>query len=100
MNKALVYVAIAIILGLATVLIPTSFFLVKADQYGRIVLLFSSTGKSIPPLLEYSEENHVGITSSKELEILGIGFVVASIVYVLFKRKIPEHDHGWPMRLY
>lgn len=100
MNKALLYVVIAIALGLAMTLIPTSLFLVKADQYGKIIPRFARIEDFVPPLLD-SEQNHVETVSPREVEVLGISFVVASIVYVLFKRKTPRHDYTWPpMRPY
>lgn len=92
MNKALLYVVIAIALGLVMTLIPTYLFLVKADQYGKIIPRFASIEDFVPPLLD-SEQNHVETVSPREMEILGISFVVASIVYVLFKRRTSRHDY-------
>ena len=99
MNKAAVYVATAIILGLVTTLLPTCLFLVNADQQEKLAEAFarSLSGKDFRlPLLDYSEQNHVGAISAREVEILSISFVVASIVYILFKRKTPKRVHIWP----
>jgi hypothetical protein len=102
-NRALVYVITAIVLGLAMTLVPTWLFLVNADQHGKpgmwgASLQFRSEA-SIPPLLK--EQNNNGTVSSKEMEVLSISFIVASIVYIAFKRKIPRRDYIWPpMRPY
>jgi len=95
-NKALGYVVVAVFLGLALTLIPTYFFLVQAsDQvpsFGQ-----NSFGAKLP-LIERSEyANHVEKVSAKELEVLGISFVIASGVYILFKRKTPRHNYLWPL---
>lgn len=98
MNRTLLYVIIAITLGLAMTLVPTSLFLVKADQYEKLTEAFAGlTGAENLrlPLLDYSE-NHVETVSPREVEILGVSFVVALIVYVLFKRETPRHDYIWP----
>jgi len=95
MSRALIYVVIAITLGLAMTLVPTSIFLVNADRYGKAIPRFASIEDFVPPLLD-SEQNHVGTVSSREVEVLGFSFVVALIVYVLFKREAPRHDYIWP----
>lgn len=95
-SKALAYITIAIILGLAMTLIPTSLFLVQADQYGKLAEAFASAENWRIPLLGDSERNHTAHVSSTEVEILGISFFVALAIYVLFKRKTPRHDYIWP----
>lgn len=103
MNKAIAYVVTAIILGLVMTLVPTWLFLVKEGQQEKLEEVFahfSSEGLR-PPFLDYSEQNHVEAISHREVEILGVSFVVASIVYILFKRKTPRHDYIWsPIRPY
>lgn len=91
MNKTLAYVVIAIILGLAMTLTPTWLFFAKADQRGER----REGWWSVQTLPDYSGQNHVETVSSKEVEVLGISFVVASIVYFLFKRKTPTRIYTW-----
>jgi len=97
MNKALLYVATAIILGLALTLIPT-WLIVRADQYDKHFWGFAQFrgAEEIPPFLYYSEQNNVETVSPREVEVLGISFVVALVVYIAFKRRTPRHDYIWP----
>jgi hypothetical protein len=95
MNRGLLYIVIAIVLGLAMTLVPTSLFLVNADRYRKAMPCFAGIEDFVPPLLDL-EQNHVETVSPREVEILGVSFVVASIVYVLFKRKTQSHDYIWP----
>lgn len=96
MNKALGYVVVAVVLGLALILVPTYLFLVQASDQ----VPFSGQGSfgARFPLIERSEyANHVEKVSAKELEVLGTSFVIASVVYILFKRKTPRHNYMWPL---
>ena len=95
MNKALGYAVFAVILGLALTLVPTYLFLVNASDQG-----WSSEEHSFAvrlPLIGQSDSNHVEKISAKELEVLAMGFVVASAVYMLFKRRTPRHNYMWPL---
>ncbi|MFQ6068097.1 MAG: hypothetical protein ACE5KD_00985 [Candidatus Bathyarchaeia archaeon] len=94
MNKALAYITAAIVLGLVMTLIPTWFFVVKANRDEK---LGARTSAWKLPLLDYSEQNRIETVSSRDVEILSISFIVASIVYVLFKRRIHKHDYIWPL---
>ncbi|MDH5634959.1 MAG: hypothetical protein OEY30_03930 [Candidatus Bathyarchaeota archaeon] len=96
MNKALGYVVVAVVLGLALIIVPTYLFLVQASDQGSFSGQDSFSARF--PLIERSEySNHVEKVSAKELEVLGVSFVIASVVYVLFKRKTPRHDYMWPL---
>jgi len=95
-NKALRYIAVAVTLGLALILVPTYLYLVQASGQHS----FSSPDLSAArlPLIGQSEHvNHVERVSARELEVLGMSFVIASVVYLLFKRKPPRHDYLWPL---
>jgi len=98
MRKTLLYAATAIALGLATIIGPTM-FLVGTSQQGDLVQALASFARAekTPPLLDYSEQNHVETVSSREVTILGISFVVASVAYLLLRRKIPRRDYIWPL---
>ena len=96
MSKA-VAVVIGIALGLVSILAPT-WILVEATQLGRIPGILS--GFSWPedlrlPLIDYSDRNHVERVTAREVKVLGISFVVASVMYVLFRRKVPRPDYAW-----
>jgi hypothetical protein len=96
-NKSAVYVATAIVLGLAMTLVPALFFVMCADEYGKDAQYsYSVRGENLPPLLESTEHNHIKTVSSEEVEILAFSLVIASIVYVLFKRKTSKYEHVWP----
>ncbi len=92
MKKTLLYIAIAIVLGLLMTLIPTWLFLVEADEQGKLTETF---GRRLP-FLGPSERNHVEPISTRDVETLGISFIIASIIYVLFRRKTPRRNYIWP----
>ena len=83
MNKAMPYIVLALFLGLLLILVPTWFFLVKADEQGTHTMVFTRQ----LPLIDYAERNHIETLSFKEVEVLGISFVIALVVFVLFKRR-------------
>lgn len=84
MNKRVVYVAIAVILGLVIILLPTWVFFAKTVEPGKAEFLRS---KGAIPFLDYPEKNHVETVSPKEFGVFGISLVAASIVYFLFRRE-------------
>lgn len=92
MNKALVYITAALILGLAMTLLPTWFLLARADQQEKSAQILAQH----IPFLENTEQNHVETVSPREVEALGISFVAASVIYILFKRRTPRRDYVWP----
>lgn len=90
MNRAAVYVATAIVLGLVMIFVPILFF-IRADEYEGDV--FSVRDANSPPFSEKTGYNHIETVSYEEAEILVLSFVIASMVYVLFKRKTSKHDY-------
>ena len=96
MSKA-VAVVVGIVLGLVSILAPT-WILVKATQLGRLPGILS--GVSWPedlsvPLLEYSDRNHAEAVTAREVEVLGISFVAASVMYLVFRRRVPRRSYPW-----
>ena len=83
-NKHVVYVAIAVILGLVIILLPTWVFFATTAERGQAVFVRS---EGVIPFLDYAEENHVQTVSPKEFGLFGVSLVAASIVYFLFRRK-------------
>jgi hypothetical protein len=90
-NRALLYFSLAVTLGLLTILVPLMVFaglhggdgVFKADS-----LLRGLRG------LEGSYTVRTGASGS-EVDVLLISLTVASIVYLLFRRRIPEQDRQW-----
>jgi hypothetical protein len=93
MAKPVVYVAVAIILGLAMTLLPTWFFIV--NTYGTTSMANLSADRI--PFVSYPQENQVESVSSRELAILSISFVVASVVYFLFRRRTRGYNYAWSL---
>lgn len=93
--KTTLYVASAVILGFAVVALPTLFFLVQAgpDRESSQDTFFSGESRSTWAL----DQNHVEMVSTRDLEILGISFFVASVVYILSRRKETKRDITWPL---
>lgn len=91
MSRALLYFFLAIALGLLTILVPLMAFaglhggdgVFKADS-----LLRGLRG------LEGSYAVRTGASGS-EVDVFLISLMVASIVYLLFRRRIPEQDRQW-----
>jgi hypothetical protein len=90
-SRALLYFFLAIALGLLTILVPLMAFaglhggdgVFKADS-----LLRGLRG------LEGSYAVRTGASGS-EVDVFLISLMVASIVYLLFRRRIPEQDRQW-----
>jgi len=90
-SRALLYFFLAIALGLLTILVPLMAFaglhggdgVFKADS-----LLRGLRG------LEGSYTVRTGASGS-EVDVFLISLMVASIVYLLFRRRIPEQDRQW-----
>lgn len=84
MTKALAYVALAVVLGIAMTLLPTWLFLTKTDQPYFSYAEKLSSGRI--PLL--SEEDGIGESIVPQWPgIVGVGLIVAFVVYVLVKRR-------------
>jgi len=87
MNKALLYFLGAIGLGFLIVFVPLlTFAQVKS---GRILSLSEGLRG-----LEGSYALNAQVSGS-DVEVLAVSFLVASIVYLLFRRRIPGQDRGW-----
>ncbi|MFP3984846.1 MAG: hypothetical protein ACLFU9_02620 [Candidatus Bathyarchaeia archaeon] len=95
MNKTSIYVISAVLLGLTTVLLPTWLFLVRGNREVELAEAFERVKAQDwrPPLLSLSEQNDVKTVSPKEMEIFGFSFIIALIVYILFKRKTGRQDY-------
>ena len=99
MNKTLVYAVTAISLGIVMMLLPTWFFL-EGDGHPQLSYALTRLAAGQTPLIEYQEIDHSDHISPKEVGILGVSFVAASIVYMLFRRT-PRQSKIWlPHRRY
>jgi len=99
MNKALVYAVTAISLGIVMMLLPTWFFL-EGDVHPQLSYALTRLASGQTPLIEYQERDLSDPISSREVGILGVSFVAASIVYMLFRRT-PRQNRIWlPHRRY
>ncbi|UCB61135.1 MAG: hypothetical protein JSW72_03525 [Candidatus Bathyarchaeota archaeon] len=88
MNRVLVYVATAIVLGLVITLVPTWIFIGGADVLGQAAdHQYSLRDANALPFLETTAGNHVDLVSFEELGILGFSVLMASVVYVVSKRR-------------
>jgi hypothetical protein len=90
MKKTLLYIAIAVILGLSLTIVPliTLAEIKTGDTY---VMPQSLSGQ-----LEKLEGSHANMTSSNatDVEVLGVSFVIALVVYVVFKPRRPHRDRS------
>jgi hypothetical protein len=91
MNKALLYFLGAIGLGFLIVFIPLlTFAQVKSGNVSGKFLSLSEGLRGLEG--SYALKAQV---SGSDAEVLAVSFLVASIVYLLFRRRIPGQDRGW-----
>jgi len=90
LKKILVYLAVAVVLGLFLTLVPLI----------TIAEIRVENDKAMPQSfwegLEKLEGTHfldASQYSDADLEIFAISFVIALVVYVLFKRRTPHHEY-------
>ena len=95
LNQALV-VATGVILGFTFIFIPTwiVFETNEPGKFGSALWQFARAEDLTLPLIDYPEKDPPQVTS-KEVEALGISFVVASVIYILFKRKTSRTPLPW-----
>ena len=95
MKQALV-VASGIILGITFIFIPT-WIIFETNEPGKLRSVFSQIAGAEDltlPLIDYPEKDSPKVTA-KEVEALGISFVAASVIYILFKRKTSKTPTLW-----
>jgi hypothetical protein len=92
LKKILVYSAVAVVLGVVLTLAPLIALAGIKAEYHFLMRLPLSEG------LEQLEGTH-GLEEPKysisDVEILGFSFVIASVAYLLFKRRTSHHDYRW-----
>lgn len=91
LNKALLYFVSAVVLGLLTTLAPlVAFAGLRGDN---AVFRTEFLPKGLRGL-EGSGTLKTGV-SGMEVDVLIVSLLVASIVYLLFRRRIPERERQW-----
>ena len=91
MNKAPLYFLGAIGLGFLIVFAPLLTF--AQIKSGNVSGKFLSLSEGLRGLEgSYTLKAQV---SGSDAEVLAVSFLVASIVYLLFRRRIPSQDRGW-----
>jgi len=91
-KKILVYSAVAVVLGLTLTLVPLIALAgIKAENHYVM-------SRSLSQQLEQLEGTH-GLDAPKctnsDVKILAFSFVIALVVYMLFKRRTSHHDYRW-----
>lgn len=95
LKKILLYGLTAAIFGVLTILAPlmVAAELAKA-KYGAVTMLESLT-QEFKELERPSTFSQTQADSNAEVQILAISFVIASAVYMLFRRRTPRHDYRY-----
>lgn len=88
MKKAWTYIAVAVVLGAALILVPLITF-AKFIAENRYV------SSQFAHVLERLEGSRPPSYSASDVEIFAFGFIIALIAYVLFKRRTPRQDSIW-----
>jgi len=91
LNKALMYFISAVILGLLTTLAPL--VAIGGLRGDNGVFRTGLLPKGLRGL-EGSDALRTGV-SGLEVDVLLLSLLVASIVYLLFRRRIPEREGQW-----
>ena len=92
MKKTLLYSAAAVVLGLLLTLVPL-ITLAKIRPY-----YYHAMRNSLPEKLETLDGTYGfrGYSySAADVNVFAISFVVALVVYMLFKRRRPHRDYRW-----
>jgi Mn2+/Fe2+ NRAMP family transporter len=91
-KKILVYSVVALVLGLTLVLIPLIALAgIKAENDYAM-------GRSLFQQLEQLEGTHdldAPKFTTSDVKILAFAFVIALVVYMVFKHGISHHDYRW-----
>jgi len=93
LKKILLYLLVAIALGLSLTLIPliTLAEIKTEDHY--------ATFFSLPEQMEKLERSADSLDkptySSEGVEVFAISFIIASAVYLSLRRRTPRHDYRW-----
>lgn len=90
LKKILVYLAVAVVLGLFLMLVPL--ITIAEIRFENNYVMSRSLWEGFEKL----EDNRFLGTSQYSdagLEVLVISFVIALVVYVLFKRRLPHHEY-------
>ena len=91
MNRALFYFSLAVVLGLVTTFVPLMVFAGFRGTSGVFKTDSLSNGFRG---LEGTTKLNTGASGS-EVDVLLISLMAASIVYLLFRRRITEQDRQW-----
>ena len=97
LKKILLYSGVAVVLGLLLTLVP----LITLAEF-RTENHYDATlyAQSLPERMKRLEGTYGLDTpaySTANLQVLGVCFAIALVVYVLFRRRIPLHDYRRPI---
>ena len=88
MKKALLYSALAVILGLALTLVPL-YTLAEVRTENRGLLMPNALSDQLKSLGGSSYHANTLESSNTDVELFAVSFVVALVAYMVFKRKTP-----------
>jgi branched-subunit amino acid ABC-type transport system permease component len=90
LKKILTYFLVAVILGLLLTLVPLA--TIKAENgYNAMPQSFREQLKA----LEGTRDSGGTTYSASDVEIFAISFVIALVVYLLVKSRMPHRRHEW-----
>ncbi len=91
MKKILLYSGVAVVLGLLLILVPLITFAQTTTENGYATLRPFS--KQLEGLEGLSADTPKYSTS--DVKALAFSFIIASVAYLLFKRRTSRHDYRW-----
>ena len=86
MKKILLYSAVAVVLGLVLTLVP----LIRPDHYNAMRNSLSEK-ETLDGTYNFGGYRY----SAADVKVFAISFVVALVVYMLFKRRRSHRDYRW-----
>jgi hypothetical protein len=97
LKKTLLYSGVAIVLGLLLTLVPliTLAEFRPENHYDTTAHIQSFSGqmKRLEGTYGLDKPAYTGV----DLQVLGVCFTVALVIYLFFKRRIPLHDYRRPL---
>jgi len=96
LKKILLYSGVAVVLGLLLTLVPLiTLAEFRAENYDAT--LYAQSLSERMKSLEGAYGLDKPAYSTADLQVLGVCFAIALVVYVLFRRRIPLHDYRRPI---
>jgi hypothetical protein len=97
LKKILLYSGVAVVLGLLLTLVPLITLAEFRAENHYDATLYAQSLSGQMKRLEGTYGLDKPVYSTADLQVLGVCFAIALVVYVLFRRRTPFHDYRRPI---